>query len=263
MEYKGLLYEVEEHVATITLNRPEASNGFTEAFCYEILDALKKAAIDTDVYVVALRANGKVFSIGGDLADMKRLSDADDHAGLAIIADLVMEISTFIMKLHKPVALIANGAVAGAAFNIALACDFVFATPQTRFIQAFVNVGLIPDAGGLFLLSRAVGINRAMQLAMTGDGVSAEEGQEYGFVYKVLEEEKLERTVKKYLWRFANGPRLSYAAMKELLWKAQFKDFHEYAQLELKMQHKLGRTDDFKEGVRAYAERRRPKFEGK
>ena len=263
MEYTGLLYEVERNVATITLNRPEASNGFTEAFCYEIIDALKKAANDENVYVVALRANGKAFSIGGDLADMKRLADADDHAGLSIIADLVMEISTFIMKMPKPVALIANGAVAGAAFNIALACDFVFATPHTRFIQAFVNVGLIPDAGGLYLLSRAVGINRAMQLAMTGDGVSAEEGHEYGFVYKVLEEEKLERTVNKYLWRFTGGPRLSYAAMKELLWRAQFKEFEEYAKFELEMQHKLGATEDFKEGVHAYAERRRPKFVGK
>ena len=155
------------------------------------------------------------------------------------------------------------GAVAGAAANMAVAADFVIASSKTKFIQAFVGVGLAPDAGGIFLLSRAIGSNRASQLAITGEGLSADKALEYGIVYKLAEPEKLEKIVAQVVKKLLRGSVNSYAAIKQLVWESQFKDWESYRQLELAMQESLAYKDDFKEGVRAHAERRRPIFIGK
>lgn len=156
-----------------------------------------------------------------------------------------------------------DGAVAGAAFNMVLAADICIASTNSRFIQAFVNVGLAPDAGGMFLLTRSIGMNRAMQLAMTGEAVTAERAREYGFVYKVCEPELLEKTTDRLCARLAKGPELSFKAMKEMMWASVFSGWDEYAKLEVHLQTTLGFSEDFKEGVRAFAERRRPNFQGK
>lgn len=263
MNFKGLLYEESEGIATITFNRPEASNGFTEWFGNEILNALTLAEESDAVRVVVIKGNGKLFSIGGDLVEMKRLAEEQDFPALHRIVEVVMKITIAIKHLPKPVIMSVNGAVAGAAFNLALAADICVASKDAKFIQAFVNVGLIPDAGGLFLLSRSVGMNKAMQLAMTGDFITAESAFEYGFVYRVCEADALERHTMRLAKRMAVGPKNSYAAMKQLMWKAYFNDFMEYAKLEVETQCALGNTEDFVEGVKAFAERRRPKFSGK
>lgn len=263
MQYESVLYSVDEKVATITFNRPEVQNGFNVDMCGEILAALKEAEADDNVRVVVIKANGKVFSVGGDLTEMKRAVEAGDIAGLEKIAQLVMTISFTMKQMPKPVIMATDGAVAGAAFNMVLASDMCIASTKSRFIQAFVNVGLAPDAGGMYLLTRAVGINRAMQLAMTGEAVTAEKGKEYGFVYKVCEPEELEKHTARLTGRLAKGPRHSYAAMKKMMWASFFSDWEEYVRLELELQGSLGRTEDFREGVMAYAERRRPQFGGK
>ncbi len=263
MSYKSLLYTVEEGIATITLNRPEEGNGFNVWVCEEILQALQEATDEPVAKVVIIRAEGKIFSTGGDLAEMKRLSDIDDQATMRRIVELVADITWAIKKMPKPVIVSANGAVAGAAFNIALAADFCIASTDTKFIQAFVGVGLIPDAGGLFLLSRSVGMNRAMQWAMTGEAVTAEKGLECGFVYKVCDPEKIEQITRRTAKRLVVGPQLSFKAMKEVMLRACFKEWEEYIAFEIDAQSSLGKTEDFKEGVTAFAERRRPVFRGK
>lgn len=262
MEYTGILYKVENHIATITFNRPEVQNGFNVPMCKEILDAIERSEANPDVKVLLFNATGKVFSVGGDLAEMKRAVENDDQQALVAIAEMVMQISFAMKKMSKPVVMSTDGAVAGAAFNMVLAADMCIASTNSRFIQAFVNVGLAPDAGGMFLLTRAVGMNRAMQLAMTGEAVTADKAKEYGFVYKVCEPELLVKTTDRICTRLAKGPELSYKAMKEQMWAAFFSNWDEYAKLEVELQTSLGFSEDFKEGVRAYAERRRPKFTG-
>ncbi|EHI70839.1 enoyl-CoA hydratase [Streptococcus ictaluri] len=263
MTFENITFVIEDDLATLTLNRPEVSNGFNIPTCQEILAAIEMVAKNDTIRFLLIKSEGKVFSVGGDLVEMQAAVERDDVQSLVRIAELVQEISFAIKQLPKPVILCADGAAAGAAFNIALAVDFCIASRQTKFIQAFVNVGLAPDAGGLFLLTRAVGLNRATHLVMTGEGVTAEKGQEYGFVYRVAESDKLEKTYLQLLKRLRRGSSNSYAGMKSLVWQSFFAGWEDYARLELQIQEELAFKEDFKEGVRAYGERRRPNFQGK
>ncbi|HFR3154517.1 TPA: enoyl-CoA hydratase [Streptococcus suis] len=262
MAYQTIRYEVIDSVAILTLNRPEVANGFNIPMCEEILEAIRLAEGDASVKILQIQAQGSIFSVGGDLVEMKRAVDDDDIASLVKIAELVNDISFAMKKLSKVVIMVTDGAVAGAAANMAVAADFVIASSKTKFIQAFVGVGLAPDAGGLFLLSRAIGANRASHLAMTGEGLSADKALEYGIIYKLAEPEKLEKTVAQVIKKLLRGSVNSYAAIKQLTWESQFKDWESYRRLELDLQETLAYKEDFKEGVRAHAERRRPVFMG-
>ena len=263
MTFNGILYKVVDEVATITFNRPEVSNGFNIPMCEEILEAIELAANDEAVKFLVINANGKVFSVGGDLAEMQRAVSADDIQSLVKIAELVNDISFAMKRLPKPVIMSVDGPVAGAAANMVVAADFCIATEKSRFIQAFVGVGLSPDAGGLYLLARAIGVTRATQLAMTGEAFTAEKAFEAGALYRLCTSEQLEKTREQLLKKLRRGSSNSYAAIKKLVWESEFKQWHEYAQLELELQKSLSYTEDFKEGVRAHSERRRPKFVGK
>ena len=234
--FETILYSVENDLATISLNRPEVSNGFNIPMCQEILAALEDAEKNEEVKFIILSAEGKIFSVGGDLSEMKRAVDADDIESLVLI---------------------------GAAANIAVAVDFCIISDRTKFIQAFVGVGLAPDAGGLFLLGKAIGMSRATHLVMTGEALTAEKAFDYGLAYRVCESEKLDKTVEQLLKKLRRGSSNSYAAMKEMVWEAFLKEWDQYAGLELDLQKKLAFTEDFKEGVIAYSEKRRPQFKGK
>ncbi|MFN8649735.1 enoyl-CoA hydratase [Streptococcus sp.] len=263
MQFSTISYEVDGQIARLTLQRPEVSNGFNIPMCEEILAAIDLTQKNDDVLILQIQAAGSVFSVGGDLVEMKRAVDEDDIPSLVRIAELVNTISFALKKLPKVVLMVTDGAVAGAAANMAVASDFVISSDKTKFIQAFVGVGLAPDAGGIFLLSRSIGVNRATQLAMTGEALSSEKALEYGIVYKVVESEKLEKTVAQVCKRLLRGSINSYRAIKEMVWKSEFENWEDYANLELKLQRELAFKEDFKEGVIAHSERRRPAFKGK
>ena len=256
MSFDNVIYEKGE-VATLTLNRPDISNGFNIPTCQEILEVLDLVKADDSVKILVIQA------IGGDLAEMQRAVESDNVESLVEIASLVNKISFAMKKLPKPVIMSVDGAVAGAAANMAVAADFVVASEKAKFIQAFVGVGLAPDGGGIFLMSRAIGTTRAVQLAMTGEGVNAEKAFEYGIVYRLCESEKLERTTNQLTKRLLRGSINSYRAIKEMSWKSQYEGWEDYTKLELQLQKELAFKEDFKEGVRAFAEKRRPKFSGK
>ena len=258
-----IIFQIQDDLATITLNRPDVANGFHIPMCEEILEALELAEKDASVSFILINAMGKVFSVGGDLVEMKRAVDEDDIDSLARIAELVNTISYKIKQIPKPIIMEVDGAVAGAAANMALAVDFCIASDKAKFIQAFVGVGLAPDAGGLFLLTRSLGATRATQLAMTGEAFTAEKAMEAGALYRLCTSEQLEKTREQLLKKLRRGSTNSYAAIKKLVWESEFKQWEAYAQLELELQKSLSYTEDFKEGVRAHSERRRPKFLGK
>ena len=263
MAYETILYSVEEEVATLTLNRPEVQNGFNIQVCDEIMAAIEEAGEDASVKFLVINAKGKVFSVGGDLDQMKKAVAVDDVQSLVRIAEQVNEISFALKKLPKPVIMVIDGPCAGAAANLAVAADFTIASEKAKFIQAFVGVGLAPDAGGLYLLTRSIGINRGTQITMTGEPVSAENALDWGIAYKVVDSEKLEKTVSQLIKKLNRSSVNSFKAIKEMVWESEFAGWEKYAKLELDLQKSLAFTEDFKEGVRAYSERRRPKFQGK
>ena len=262
MSFNNVIYEKGE-VAVLTLNRPDISNGFNISTCQEILEVLNRVKSDDSIRMLLIKAIGKVFSIGGDLTEMQRAVESSNIESLVEIADLVNKISFAMKKLPKPVIFSVDGAVAGAAANMAVAADFVVASEKAKFIQAFVGIGLAPDAGGLFLMSRAIGTSRAVQLALTGEGLNAQKAFEYGIVYRLCESEKLEQTTNQLTKRLLRGSANSYRAIKEMSWKSSFEGWEAYTSLELQLQEELAFKEDFKEGVRAFYEKRRPKFLGK
>lgn len=258
-----ILYQVEAGVATLTLNRPEVANGFNISMCQEMLAAIESASQDESVRILVIQVAGSVFSVGGDLVEMKWAVDEDDIEFLVKIVELVNEISFAIKHLPKIVVMVTDGAVAGAAANMAVAADFVLSSDKTKFIQAFVGVGLAPDAGELFLLTQAIGATRATQLALTGEPLSAEKALDYGIVYKVVEAEKLDKTLAQLIKCLLRGSDNSYKAIKQMVWKSEFENWKDYTKLELELQRVLAFKEDFKEGVIALSECRRPNFQGK
>lgn len=262
MQFSNILFTIENGIATIALNTPDNLNAFNEIMIQDVSQALTVAEQDESVKIVVMKANGKAFSGGGDLAAMAE----GIKNGAPVIESTVgpiAEVSLKIKKSRKPVIAAVHGAVAGAAFNIVLACDFCIACEGTKFIQAFVNVGLIPDAGGLFLLSKAVGANKAIQLAMLGTPVTAEEGKSLGFVYQVVLHEDLEAATLKLADRLAKLPSKSMELMKKLIFESDFLGYEKYSELEVESQIICGNTDDFREGVTAFLEKRKPNFTGK
>lgn len=262
MGYTNILYQVNDGVARITLNTPSNLNAFNETMILDVLGALEEAQTDPEVKVVVIGANGKAFSGGGDIKEMIEGAKQDIVVFDKTVGPIA-KVSMTIKKMPKPVIASVYGAVAGAAFNIAVACDFCIAAENSKFIQAFVNIGLIPDAGGLFLLTRSLGINKAAHLAMLGTPVTAAEGKDLGFVYKVCPVEDLGIETDKLAAKLAKGPLVSYAYMKELIYESQFKGYEEYTKLECSKQMACGYTEDFKEGVFAFGEKRKANFSGK
>lgn len=255
-------YVVQDGVGILTLQRPEAYNSFDESLCSALLQALQRAEADSSVKVILLVGAGKAFSGGGDVKAMYQSIHEGDHGTLHRMAQLVFQITLAIKSMKKLVVFAVQGAVAGAAFNMALAADLTIAAEDASFIQAFVKIGLLPDAGGLYLLTRSLGINKAMQLAVMGDVVSAEEGKDLGFVYRIVSREALTEEAFTLCQTLAKGPCQAYEGMKALMWESELKEFPSYGEQESHWQGKLGRTEDYKEGVSAFYEKRAPKFRG-
>jgi len=259
MKFVKIKYAVDGGIAVISMNTPKNLNALDEAMADEVAHALACAKRDCAVRVVLLCSSGKNFSGGGDIGAMHNaLSDETPDFSAAIRK--VANVSLKIKELPKPVIAAVSGAVAGAAFNITLACDFCIAADNAQFIQAFVNLALIPDGGGFYLLTRAVGVNKAIELAMTGRPVSAAEAKELGFVCQVCASDALAEAAEKFARGIASGPATSYASMKRLIMQSQFKDFKDYISEEIKEQAACIGTEDYKEGVRAFVEKRKPKF---
>jgi enoyl-CoA hydratase/carnithine racemase len=262
MEFKKIVYSVESNVARVVLNSPKNLNALDEAMLDELLEVLEVIEKNDDVKVVVLSGEGRGFSAGGDVKFMYGALKAGpmDFGEGIVKAGLV---SLSLKKLSKPVIAAVHGAVAGAGVNVALACDFCIAAEETQFIEAFVNLGLVPDAGGIYLLTRAVGMNKATEMVMTGRPVGAKEAMQIGMVNNVVPADKLEETVQKLAKKLVAAPANSLAGIKELIFESEYKGFAEYLKLEDKLQKKCGNTEDFKEGVFAFAEKRRAVFTGK
>lgn len=248
-------------VATIRMNRPDRLNAYEFEMGKELLDAVSVLGGDPKVRCIVLTGTGKAFCAGGDVSLMETFRE-EAAAGFL---ELTVRLHSFVASLRrcpKPVLSAVNGVAAGAGFSMALAGDFVVATASARFTLAYQNIGLSPDGGATFLLARAIGTHRAMELTLTGRTLSAEEAAAWGLVQRVLPDDAFGSGTAELAERIAAGPTLAYAKAKELYNRALSQPLE--AQLEEERQRisASARTGDFREGIRAFLDKRPPAFRG-
>ena len=260
--FQHILMSVRAGVATLTLNRPDKLNSFNAAMHGELRLALEQARTDEAVRVVVLTGAGRGFCAGQDLGDRKVApGEAPPDLGDSI-ERFYMPLVSALRSLPKPVIAAVNGVAAGAGANIALACDVVVAARSASFVQAFCRLGLVPDAGGTFFLTRALGAPRALGLALFGEKLPAEEAQRWGLIWRCVEDEALESTVGAMAAQLAAGPTLGYARTKQAIQAAEGRALESQMEMERDFQRELGRSADYREGVEAFLARRTPAFRG-
>jgi len=259
--YNTVLYVVQNSICSITLNRPDVFNSFNEELSAEFIDALKKANKEQAVRVIIISGQGKAFCSGQDLKDIK------NHEGTRSLSDSVIRrYNPMIMAMRdmaKPIICKLNGVAAGAGASLALACDIIIAAETATLIEVFANVGLVPDSGSSFFLPRLVGYNKAFELITLASKITAQEAQELGIVYKVVPPEELDAAVLELANRYASGPTKTYGMIKKMLNKAYTANLPEMLQYEAYCQEIAGTSEDYKEGVAAFTEKRKPQFKGK
>ncbi|WP_179316193.1 enoyl-CoA hydratase-related protein [Winogradskyella undariae] len=257
---KSILLKIENKIAYITLNRPEVFNSFNREMAFLLHDTLDACETNDEVRAIVLTGNGKAFCAGQDL---KEVTDPDLNPGFKkILEEHYNPIITRLRAIKKPIIAAVNGVAAGAGANIALACDIVVAHEKVSFIQAFSLIGLVPDSAGTFFLPRLIGFQKALALAMLGDKISAEEAEKMGMIYKMIPLESFEEDVNKLALKLANMPTKALGMIKELFNKSMTNDLESQLALESKLQIEAAQTEDYKEGVAAFIEKRQPNFKG-
>jgi 2-(1,2-epoxy-1,2-dihydrophenyl)acetyl-CoA isomerase len=261
--FQTIRYEVAEGVATVTFDRQDVYNAFNDQMSAEVLDALKQAAKDQAVRCVVITGAGRAFCAGQDLGSRNVAGfDAELHLGDSV-RDRYNPIIRLIRALDKPVIAAVNGVAAGAGCSIALACDLRLASTKASLVQAFVRIGAAPDTGASFFLPRLVGLGRATELLFTGDKIDAADAERWGLVNRVAEPDAFPALVKEWAERLAKGPTRAMALAKRALNKAMDGDLEETLAWEAQMQELAGRSDDYREGVSAFTEKRLPVYTGR
>jgi len=247
-------------VAVLRLNRPQVFNSFNREMALALQHALDLCASDSEVRAVLITGNGKAFCAGQDLAEV---SGENAPGFRTILSEHYNPIIRKIRTIEKPVVCAVNGVAAGAGANIALAGDVVVATESASFIQAFSKIGLVPDSGGTFFLPRLIGFQKASALMMLGEKVGAADAEKLGMLYKVFADAEFEEQSKLLAQTLASMPTRGLALTKKALNESLTNDLDNQLDREEVYQIEAGQTADYKEGVSAFMEKRKPTFTGK
>lgn len=263
MDYQNIIAEEKNGVGYLTFNRPKALNSFNVDMHREVAEVLNQWSKNSDVRCVVISGEGRGFCAGQDLGD--RVVDPNAEA-----PDLGYSIETYynpliktIVNMPKPVICAVNGVAAGAGANIALACDLVIAAKSANFVQAFCRLGLVPDSAGTWFLPRAVGHARAMGLTLLGDKLPAETAKEWGMIWDVVEDAELKAKVTELAERLAKQPTFGLSLIKKAIHQSSNNTFDEQVLLERDLQRIAGRSEDYREGVQAFMNKREPNFKGR
>ncbi len=258
MSQDSVLFERRGQIARVTLNRPEVLNSFNRPMFERFVEVVAEIAADRSLRALYLTGAGRGFCAGQDIAGGVPLGDYGAH----------MEESWHptvrgLRNLDIPVVCAVNGVAAGAGANVALACDFVIAAEEASFIQAFINIGLVPDSGGTSIVPRLVGTARATQMLMLGEKVAARQAVDWGMIYRSVPLASLEAEAWAFATRLAAMPTLALGLTKQLINTAFTNTFAQQLSAEAERQTIAGRSQDHHEGVAAFREKRKPAFEGK
>ena len=262
MPYQHLLLDRTEQVATITLNRPEAFNAFDRALGREIFQAVLEVVDDPEVRCVVVTGAGKAFCAGGDVKDF-----ADN---LPRIGAVVKELTTYLhgavsrlCRSDKPVVMAVNGVAAGGGLSLALAGDLVVAAESARLTMAYARIGATPDGSSSYFLPRLVGLRRAMEFYLMNRVLSAREALEWGLVTRVVPDAELRTEVAAIARELAQGPTKAFGGAKRLLHQSTWESLETQMELEAQAIAAIGRTEDFRDGVTAFANKKTPTFRGR
>lgn len=259
MSYNSLITETKDRVLTIRLHEPDKRNALTTELRQELLAVLTKAEQNENIRAIVLTGEGKGFSAGGDLNAIKDLEPLEGRKRLQSSHPLIHKM----LEIEKPIIAAVNGAAAGAGFSIVLLCDYVLAAEEAFFIQSFVHVGLVPDFAAIHFLPTLIGVQRAKELMFLGDRVTAEDAHRLGIVNKVVSGEDLMDEAGKIANRLANNAPLSIAFTKKMMNNHINQNLNVLLEMEAQAQDLCFQSEDFKEGVKAFFEKRKPNFTGK
>src|SRR2546425_7877859 len=263
-DYKCLLYEVKDAIATLTLNRPERLNGLGGTLRDDLYAAVLRASQDADVRVILMTGAGKGFCAGGDVKAMNEVQEGRPARPLEDkVGPLRDRVLLAMPDAPKPVIAAVNGAAAGAGMNLALGCDMRLASTAAKFTQAFVKRGLPPDWGGTYFLPRLVGMAKACELIFTGEIIDAQEALRLGIVNAVYAPEELMPAAYELARKIASGPPVAIRLAKRALYHSEETDLRGALEFETVAQNVCSETEDAREGIRAFVEKRAPSFKGR
>ncbi len=258
MGYETILYDVSEGVATVTLNRPDSLNSVNEQLGRELLDALRSAEKDAAARALVLTGAGRAFCAGQDLRERQGSTVSLGESLRTRYNPIILRMR----RLEKPIVGGVNGVAAGAGMSLALACDMIVASEKAQFIEVFMRVGLVPDSGSSYFLPRLVGYTKAFELMSLAEPLAATDAQSLGIVNRVVPGEELQTATRELALRLAQSPTRSLGLLKRELNRALEAGLEEALEYEAHMQELAGRTEDHKEGVAAFVEKRQAQFRG-
>lgn len=264
MELQKIIYTVEDGIGIVTMNYPKNLNAIDEQMADELMYVVDIAEKDPNVKVLVIRSAGKAFSAGGDIGYFYKLIQAGGEVNMDGLIAKVGIVADGLKKMSKLVITSVTGAAAGAGVSLALGGDFMICADNVKFILAFVNLGLVPDTGATYLLSKAIGTFRTMELAATGRPMSVEEAKDLGLVYKITTVEELDEITMKFAKKLAAGPLISYKNIKKQIYDVNYSDYKKWLdETEIPTQRECAASMDFQEGCKAFMEKRKANFNGK
>ena len=258
--YKFLLFRNDNGTAMISLNRPEVYNALNDEITFELQDVFKSVAKDETIRVVVLTGEGRAFCAGQDL---KASASTGKRSFMDSLHKRYNPIIRAMRNLPKPIICRLNGVAAGAGCSLALACDMIIASEEATLIEVFVNIGLVPDSGSTFFLPRLVGMAKAFELCTMGSKISAREAEAFGMVNKTVPHDQLDASVKAYTDYYASAPTKAVGLIKKMLQKSASATLDEMLDYEAYCQEIAGSSEDYREGVAAFLEKRKARFTGK